>query len=459
MRIKRVLEKSKSTRWSQAFWPGVVISLALVFAFVTGPFRAPDEPHHFFRAFEISEGRLIAASPGSGFVGDWLPHSLDRVAQIVGGHPNVPPVRVDRTALAKAWKIKFKSERTFMPFPGAALHSPVVYFPAALGISLGKIFHARPLLLLYLARCANAIIAGGLIGLALGRIWRRTPYLMTIALFPMCMFQVGALTSDALTFALSFLWLSEVLRTRSEGFPNPPRWRWILIALALSQLRFPYPLLGLLVFGIPMTTLGETPAARGRFFAIFFAALILPCLLWISVVQGLRVPLRPAVEVDPARQLLFVVSHPFHFLQLVGTTLRESGAEFWRQMIGVFGWLNLPLPSWILVGVTLSLGVTICSSETRSLQLTRPLRSAFFGLATAGLLLTALVVYLAWNSVGAPKIEGWQGRYAIPLLPLLATALANSWLRPIRSLGYVALGFSLVANLASLIYLAHATWL
>ena len=154
--------------------------------------------------------------------------------------------------------------------------------------------------------------------------------------------------------------------------------------------------------------------------------------------QDLRVPLRPFVEVDPIRQLDFIVSHPLHFFILIGSSLREFGYELWRQTIEVFSWLNLPAPTWILVGVTLSLVVTVCSSDSRQLHLTATLRLVFLGLAVASFILTAMVVYLAWNRIGASRIEGWQGRYAIPLLPLLATALANEWLLRARWLGYCA---------------------
>lgn len=440
------------------FWPAIVIALALAFSFVTGPFRAPDEPHHFFRACQIAEGRLVAARPGGGFLGDWLPHSLDKTAQTLGGYPHVPPIQIERAAMARAWKIKYKSHRTFIPFPGAALHSPMVYIPAALGISLGKIWHARPLFLFYLARCCNAIVAGGLIGLALRRTWRSAPYLAAIALFPMCLFQVGNLTSDAVTFGLILFWISEVLSARRDEPDRPPRLRWIVLAAALSQLRFPYPLLGLLVFAIPSPLIGHYPGSRVRFFTIFFAALILPALLWISIVQGLRVPLRPFVEVDPARQLQFILGHPFHFVQIMGSSLREYGYEFWRQMIGVFGWLNLPLPTWLLGAVTLALVVTVCSAETKTLRLTLPIRSAFFALGTCILMLTAAVIYMAWNSVGGPRIEGWQGRYAIPVLPLLATTLANERLRRARWLWQGVIAFSVLANVIAIVYLARATW-
>jgi len=446
-------------RWWRLFWPGAVITFALAFTFATGPFRAPDEANHFFRAYEVSEGRLAASRRGVEFLGDTLPASLAELAKTVSGFPNVPPIETNRADVSAAWHLKLKTnERVFLHFPGAALHSPLVYAPASLGISLGRVGHGRPLLLFYLARCCNAIVAGGLIGLALGRIWRCAPYLATIALFPMCLFQVGTLTADAITFGTSFLWFAEVLRARSEQISRPPRVRWILIALALSQLRFPYPLLGLLVFAVPLASIGPTRTASLRFFAFFFAALVLPCLLWISVVQGLRVQMRPLIEVDSGRQLQFVLAHPIHFFHLIGSGLGKFGYEFWRQTIGVFGWLNFPAPTWVLSGVTISLAVTICGSDSKHLRFTMPLRLAFFGLAASGLVLTALVVYLAWNRVGAPQIEGWQGRYAIPLLPLAASALANRSLRRTRWIACCALAFSFLAVVACVIYLARATY-
>lgn len=92
--------------------------------------------------------------------------------------------------MAAAGQVKLKaSHRTFMHFPGAAMHCPLVYAPAALGIALGRPLHAGPLLLPYLGRCSNAIIAGGLIGSALRPIWLRAPFLATIALLPIIIVQ------------------------------------------------------------------------------------------------------------------------------------------------------------------------------------------------------------------------------------------------------------------------------
>src|SRR5438093_337491 len=48
------------SRVTASIWQLSMILLALGFTLATGPFRAPDEYHHFFRAYQISEGRLVA---------------------------------------------------------------------------------------------------------------------------------------------------------------------------------------------------------------------------------------------------------------------------------------------------------------------------------------------------------------------------------------------------------------
>ncbi len=430
-------------------WQAVVIVLALGYTAATGPFRAPDEPHHFFRAYQISEGHLIARRLGGDFLGDQLPTSLEKTTSALSAYPNPPAIATSREGFSRAWKVKLKKEtRAFILFPGAALHSPFVYLPATLAISVGRFLHARPLTFLYTARCLNAILAGGLIGLALSRVWRQAPYLVALALTPMCLFQVGTLTADALTFGIVFLWCSEILRAQLALSPPRSLLSWTLLALGLSQLRFPYPLLGLLVFAVPSPN-------RLRFYPTFLAALFLPSLLWISMVQSLRVQMRPLVEVDPAGQLQYVLAHPIQFFASMGAEIARSGYEFWRQAVGVFGWLSLPVPTWILFGVTLTWLVTMCSSR---LELTRKARSAYLVIFAVCSILTVLVAYMAWNAVGSARVEGWQGRYAIPLLPLLAAGLANNSLRGASWLKYCAIAFSLLANVASIVFLARASY-
>ena len=174
--------------------------------------------------------------------------------------------------------------------------------------------------------------------------------------------------------------------------------------------------------------------------------------------HNLQVQMRPLVQVDPARQLQFVLSHPFHFFQMIISGLTDVGLQHWHQAVGVLGWLDFPVRGWILLGITVSLLATVCSSDVAALRLTIPFRVFSFALAVTGLILTALVAYLAWNVVAAPHIEGWQGRYAIPLLPLAAVAAANSWTRRPQWIRHCAIAFPVVANIAVIVELTRQTY-
>jgi hypothetical protein len=106
-------------------WPLSVILLALGFTLATGPFRAPDEYHHFFRAYQISEGRLVAKQVGNEFLGDYLPRSLDKIARVSASYPDSPQVTTAGQHVSAARHIELKAEaRDFLVFPGAALHAP-----------------------------------------------------------------------------------------------------------------------------------------------------------------------------------------------------------------------------------------------------------------------------------------------------------------------------------------------
>ena len=51
------------------------IAFGLVMLIITPPFEAPDEPHHFMRAYQISQGQLLPTFRNNKG-GDELPESI-----------------------------------------------------------------------------------------------------------------------------------------------------------------------------------------------------------------------------------------------------------------------------------------------------------------------------------------------------------------------------------------------
>ena len=92
--------------------------------------------------------------------------------------------------------------------------------------------------------------------------------------------------------------------------------------------------------------------------------------------------------------------------------------------LGVLGWLDTPLPGPFYVAARAMLIVAVLAGVSVGRAAGwRWLRVAAVavGLAVAGAVFAAM--YLVWTKVGAPTVEGVQGRYLIPVALVLCLAL------------------------------------
>ena len=125
------------------------IIFGIIFAFTMGPFQVPDEAAHFYRAYEISTGNLVSIKQNN-VVGDYLPKSIKETTTYL---------EIASNTKLDIWKIKNalnmnlnRYNKIFYDFPTAALYSPIAYLPQSIGIFLGRIFNASPLLIMYIGR-------------------------------------------------------------------------------------------------------------------------------------------------------------------------------------------------------------------------------------------------------------------------------------------------------------------
>jgi uncharacterized membrane protein len=129
--------------------------------------------------------------------------------------------------------------------------------------------------------------------------------------------------------------------------------------------------------------------------------------------------------------------------------------DYGRTLVGVLGHLNIPLPGALYLIYPLALVAAALSDPRDPGELSPPRRIALVGifLACAGCVFT--MAYLGWNPLGAETISGVQGRYFVPVLPLLLLALPAAGTRlPTESQAW---GTAAVAAL-SLSLAVHSVW-
>lgn len=434
------------TRRSAWCWFAGYFALGLGYIVLTPPLRAPDERNHFFRAYQVSELRNRAERRSPSIVGDYLPASIVRMSDALGDATNN---RVTSEQWVAARAIRSTERREFLEF-STAPYAPLAYAPAAMLIAFGRSCGARPLVLLYLARFANLVAGSLLVTAALKRAgYARTP-LLVIACFPMVLSQISTVTADAISFATAFLALALFIDTALRADPIS-RGRIVslaLIALSLSQLRPPYPLLSLVAL---VVLFHHANTRRIAAVMIVLTLSVVPAIAWNMHAARVQEAPENGQVLDPAKQVRWIAKYPGPFLHRVKHDLRLRGSEYWEELVGRLGWFNIHLPPWITLGFGIAFIGALGASPPQTVLPRAGTRAYLVCFAIAGVIATEATLYVTFNSVGSNWIFGVQGRYFVPSAALLAFAAAS----PILSRRITGRHF--MAIFAAFAIAAHAT--
>lgn len=472
-------ETASSVRPDHAF-----LLVALVFgvalAVLVPPFQVPDEPQHFYRAFQVSElGLLVKVIIAGGqrrdafTPGALLPKSL--AALVDSSDVRTTRFRPDR----KVSPSKFLGElhtplnahdREYLP---VARYPPAGYLPQALGIAVGRMLGASALVLFYLGRFCSLGFSIALILLAI----RITPILkwtyFLLAVMPMSLHLAASNSVDGVVISASFLLSAQLLAWAYD--PDKVRvtardCAWFLVPAGLLALSKSHYLLALpLLVLVPWRKFGS----RTRY-ALSLIAIVAACLALNSTWERLTVPTtlvageiaRHAVDAPRAtveEQSEFVRAQPLTFLKILAATFYDEGRGYLVGFVGRLGWIDTRIPVWVPYVYALVL-VVVSSLKDAPVRVSWKAKCLSAGIFGSMLLAAQLPLYMAMNPVGARVVVGFQGRYLIPIAPLLLLTFHNQVARrrvtnagAFALIGFVALALSLTSyRVVQRFYLAQA---
>ncbi len=443
---------SRSFAAPEFVFPLLLGLFGVIFALGMPPFQTPDEDSHFFRAYQVSERRLTPR-----MVGEWgggrVPSSLVRIRDTFFPLAFRPERQTRWEDFAPYLDAPLAPKsREPKPFPGSAYYSFVPYVPQAVGIAVSRLLGCGPLAILYAGRLANLSFSLLLFHLAL----RITPIFKlvfgAVALIPVTVQQLASTSPDASTIGVALLFTAVLFRLAIvEGVVADRRWGLALLGLAgwLTLCKFPYATLALLYLAVPPARWGGW--RRYLLVGSGLAAVTLSLTLFLS---GLKkyTPDRligPGSQASIQAQVAWIQADPLAFAQVCAATIAEHG-QIWFDQLGYLGWLDTkvnPLAMHALLVLLVLLGLA-----DRPLPHTPDWRLKTAALGAAGLctLVILLCCYVAGCAVGAPLIIGPQGRYWVPVLPLLLLPLSNRLVR-VRAPHQVLLGLTAAASSAVLL--------
>lgn len=409
----------------------VILSLVfgLLFVVINGPFQSPDEFAHFYRAYQVSDGKFVCEHY-NGQNGAYVPRSLIQ-SDIVQYSQRVPfhnNAKFNVHDIISSLSIRLNKKSTmFISIPNTATYNPIVYLPASIGIEIGKIFNLSPLILMYMGRICNLIFSTVLFYFSIKNIPYKKILLVLFGLMPMLLYQSATLSADSVTNCLAVFLISYFIKLMQQEKENISRkeiiFMFCLVAI-VSVTKQVYFVLSLLYFIIPEKKFKN----RKQYLligALIFLLSIFTNVFWMKI-SGTGNVLSTGGVASPKDQIVYVLHHPISYIKTIIRTIKISCKFYIKSFIGVLGWLDTFLPGYLIKSYVVFLIAAGVISKNEKIIKTRT-RVIFVLIAILISLLVISALYVTFTAVGKPVVEGVQGRYFIPagILFLLSLELKS----------------------------------
>jgi len=146
---------------------------------------------------------------------------------------------------------------------------------------------------------------------------------------------------------------------------------------------------------------------------------------------------------------------PLEFIGVLFRTLFSTPNQTFMNISGYyFGWFSYEIPISLACIFPILFGVSLITDKCISLSTLE--KSMFIIIIISSGFLTMLVMLLAETPYGYPTIIGAQGRYFIPLVPLLGVLLKPQHISVRDGLSLKLICFSVLSNTLVSLYLLNA---
>jgi len=414
--------------------PGMFVIIALVvgtaLVVINPPFQAADEPEHFWRAWQITQGEFVSRQATvQGEQGAYLPDGLTVFSTQFAPIINRPANKTSARHILDSLKIPLDADhKTFLAFGNTAHYFPLAYLPQCLGIGLGRLFFDRVGLIFYFSRESNLVVFVllGYLSLRAAPVIARPMFLLLLT--PTMLSLAASVSGDTLTNASAALFTSLVCRYFAAGANSVNRnalLAFYLVSIPLSVDKFVYVPLLLLLFLIPARNFGGSPRKIAHV-ALLIVVNLFVLGLWTSATSSLNATISEDPNVSAPQQIAYLRQNPQRVPTLLWNTATDVPWFLCRTYVGVIGWIDRLFPTPLVIAWLLLLLLACWTADDGPAP---PMMKTIFLIAPAiiaSILFNWLLDFIYWTPVGFFKVNGLQGRYLFPLTPpffLIAIAI------------------------------------
>lgn len=446
------LKKHPQWQLSKLYLP-CVLFWGFVYTFVFIPFTAPDEYAHYASAYRLSNQMMFREMADTAY--DEKGHVMMREGDTWELGTELSGENYAEV-YGKLWDMDDSTREIGYghPYMEVAFHA---YTPQAVGITVARLLGLGQVLTVYLGRLCNLLFFALCGWLAV----RLAPFgkmaFFGTSLLPMTLELVGSLSYDGFAIGLGMLFTAYVLHLIYEKNKIEPK-QWAVLGVLLALLapcKMVYIPLAAMCFLIPQEKFGS----KKKF--VTAAAIVAACMVAGVLIVNMDKMNSYLGETEgviewaggvPGYSFSYLIKSPLTAVKVIGYTLVTRMAGYVYGMIGGnLGWLEYEVDAVMvlfLLGWTALTALAVRSENTdhgegkengtvTATGSQKTLRSGSSAVMPVGhrivslvlclgtVLATLLIMLLSWTPLGSPVVEGVQGRYFLPILPLVLVALRN----------------------------------
>jgi uncharacterized membrane protein len=408
--INKITNKTIKIEYTFLF---LSLIIGLILAMVLPPNAVSDEPAHFFKAWDISEGNIIPKSANI-----MIPETLSKYYNIKS---------------SQNYYINDEGT-TFLDMSRTTIisYSPLPYLANALVMRIGGFFNFSVLNIIYLCRIINLLIYIILVYFAIKIIPILKHTLLLIALMPTTLFIASSVSGDSLTIALSFLTIAMFSNLALIKNKITPTDIFIIsiLSLSLSLTKPTYALISFLFFIIPYKKFQSITNWVLTFIFSFLIPLSIS-IIWNAIFKHFSSILDSegfnSIIGQYVYNITFILSNPFNFLILLINTVIYKGNELIQTFVGFIGSGGQNFFTAPLLFAYAFLVIVLFTSLYDVSDFKLNLKQRLIGLLIFSIIFLAISVveFITFTPIGSNTIEGLVSRYFIPITPLLFLTFNN----------------------------------
>ena len=409
-------DKTDKLKIEQVFL--IVASISCALMTISMPMsKGHDETIHGMRIYEYAEGRII---------------SNGRDAYLEEGVTNALDTKWSYQDIIENQKSYSTNTKKINWGYRVATYSPINYLPQIIGVMAGRIFTDNSMIHLYLARIGNIIACITMCYFSIKIIPYGKNLLFILSCIPITIEGFSTLSADGMLVSASLLWISYILYLCNNKEKKIGKKEIILLTLnaiviALSKTIYLGLLLLLLI--IPQE---KWKNKKQKIIAFLFIILLATALDvgWYFIGFKSETPTADEIEIvsEGKSGYLYIITKPIKYMQkLIYTILQNSGkyiGEIYGETIEWNEEIKINLFPYIML--IASIIVSIKGKEKVEFNKYQKFVMLFIVIAETALVFTSM--FIAWSKPNLSLIEGVQGRYFMPFLPLIFFGFGKKFL-------------------------------